>query len=58
MTILIKQFIHPCKIFDKYFEGYPVLEKDNEILRKEGIDAWAKLQNERNARGYTYSDEK
>ena len=49
---------YPCKIFDKFFAGYPVLKKDNELLRKEGIDTWLKFQNERRVKGYTYSDEK
>ena len=48
---------YPCEKFEKYFEGYPGLKKDNELLREEGMDAWSELQNERHARGYTYSDE-
>ena len=49
---------YPCEIFGKFFEGYPVLKKDNELLRREGMDPWSKLQNERRASGYTYSDKK
>ena len=49
---------YPCEKFAAFFEGYPVLERDNALLREEGINAWSKLQDERYARGFTYSDEK
>ena len=49
---------YPCKKFAGFFEGYPILKHDNSVLRKEGIDAWSKLQDERRARGFTYADEK
>jgi len=49
---------YPCEIFAKYFEGYPMLRKDNNLFREEGMDAWANLQDDRRSRGYTYSDEK
>jgi hypothetical protein len=48
---------YPCEKFNAYFEGYPVLKHDNTLLREEGMDAWAKLQDERRARGFTYADE-
>ena len=48
---------YPCEKFNAFFEGYPVLKHDNTVLREEGMDAWAKLQDERHARGFTYSDE-
>ena len=49
---------YPCEKFAAFFEGYPVLKHDNALLREEGFNAWAKLQDERRARGFTYSDEK
>jgi hypothetical protein len=49
---------YPCEIFDKYFEGYPLLKNDNALLRDKGWDAWAKLQDERMANGFTYTDDK
>jgi len=49
---------YPCELFARYFEGYPILKQDNALLRTEGMEAWLKLQNERQARGFTYSDEK
>jgi hypothetical protein len=49
---------YPCGHFDKFFENLPILRRDNELLRKEGKKAWAKLQDERNVKGFTYSDEK
>ena len=49
---------YPCENFTKFFEGYPMLKHDNSILRKQGMDAWAKLQDERQARGFTYAETK
>jgi len=49
---------YPCKTFEQFFEGYPILKHDNLLLREEGIDAWSKLQEERQARGFTYAEEK
>ena len=49
---------YPCDKFAAFFEGYPVLKHDNALLREEGMDAWAKLQDERRTRGFTYSEEK
>ena len=48
---------YPCDKLADLFEGYPMLKNDNELLRKERYAAWAALQNERRARGFTYSDE-
>ena len=47
---------YPCDKFYEYFKGYPVLEHDNDILRKDGLDKWAEMQNERKEKGFTYSD--
>jgi hypothetical protein len=47
---------YPCEHFEGFFEGYPLLKHDNAILREEGMDAWIKLQDERQARGFTYTD--
>ena len=49
---------YPCELFTRYFESYPVLKHDNALLREKGFDAWLKFQTERQARGYTYADEK
>ena len=49
---------YPCEKFNAFFEGYPVLKQDNELLREQGIDAWAKLQNARRTNGFTYADNK
>ena len=49
---------YPCDKFAGFFEGYPVLQQDNALLRNEGWDAWAKLQDERRSRGFSYSDDK
>ena len=48
---------YPCDKFAAFFEGYPVLKHDNALLHKQGMDAWSKLQDERRAIGFTYSDE-
>ena len=49
---------YPCELFAGFFEGYPILRHDNSVLREKGMDAWAKLQDERHSRGFTYADEK
>ena len=49
---------YPCEKFDKFFEGYPMLKHDNALLLDEGMDAWSKFQDERRAKGFTYSDKK
>ena len=47
---------YPCELFEKYFEGYPILKHDNAVLREQGMDAWSILQNERRASGFTYAE--
>ena len=49
---------YPCDKFEKYFEGYPLLKQDNALLRDEGIEAWAKLQEDRQKNGFTYTDKR
>ena len=46
---------YPCEKFARFFEGYPVLERDNALLRDDPA-AWAALQDERRAEGFTYAD--
>ena len=48
---------YPCEQFSTYFEGYPLLQHDNDLLREQGMEAWAQLQDERHSKGFTYSDE-
>jgi len=47
---------YPCAMFEKYYEGYPVLKQDNALLRNEGMEAWAKVQDDRQAKGFTYNN--
>ena len=47
---------YPCAHFDELFPMYPPLREDNAILRDKGMAAWASLQDERRARGFTYPD--
>jgi len=49
---------YPCDRFVDFFKGYPMLQQDNALLREKGMDAWLKLQDERHASGFTYTDEK
>ena len=49
---------YPCEKMEAFFKGYPMLEQDNLVLREQGIDAWSKLQDERRAKGFSYTDEK
>jgi hypothetical protein len=47
---------YPCELFARYFEGYPILKHDNSVLREKGWEAWTELQEERQARGFTYAE--
>ena len=47
---------YPCELFARYFEGYPILKHDNSVLREKGFEAWSKLQDERQVRGFTYAE--
>ena len=49
---------YPCEKIAAFSENYPLLKNDNALLREKGMDAWAKLQDERMARGFTYADGK
>jgi len=47
---------YPCGHFTPY-EQYSVLFADNKVLREKGIEEWSKMQDERVAKGFCYSDE-
>ena len=49
---------YPCEHFAVFFEGYPMLKQDNDLLREKGADAWAALQDERKEKGFSYTEEK
>jgi hypothetical protein len=49
---------YPCDLFTKFLEMNPALKQDNALLREKGMDAWAELQDERKASGYTFGDGK
>ena len=52
---------YPCDKFKAFLDvsvGYPVLERDNALLRENGWEAWAALQDARTAKGYMYKDGK
>ena len=46
---------YPCEKMGVFFKNYPLLEQDNALLREKGLEAWAKLQDERVKKGFTYS---
>ena len=48
---------YPCVKFDA-FQGFGIYKKDNDLLREQGMEAWAKLQDERRSNGFTYSDDR
>jgi len=53
--------MYPCERFDAFFQqsvGYPTLKQDNALLRDQGMEAWAALQDERRRNGFTYSNDK
>jgi len=48
--------IYPCEYFTELLEVCPILADDNSVLQEEGMDTWSKLQDGRQARGFTYTD--
>ena len=48
---------YPCEKFNSFFENYETLKHDNTLLC-EGMDAWAKLQDERREKGFTYTQKR
>ena len=40
------------------FQGFGIYKKDNDLLREQGMEAWAKLQDERRRNGFTYTDDR
>ena len=46
---------YPCEKFAVFFESYPMLKGDNELLRENGIDGWLAVQAERRASGFVYN---
>jgi hypothetical protein len=49
---------YPCALFADFFQGYPMLEHDNAVLREKGWAAWGKLQDERHAKGFAFAYDK
>jgi hypothetical protein len=47
---------YPCKHFDGFFAGYPILERDNALLVEKGVDEWMNMQVERREKGFTYQE--
>ena len=48
---------YPCEILGELLKKLPFIERDNALIREKGLEAWAKLQDERRARGFVYQDE-
>ena len=46
---------YPCDKINLFYRNYTTLEQDNALLREKGLEAWAKLQDERVKKGFTYS---
>ena len=47
---------YPCEYFADLLEGCPILKHDNSVLREKGMDAWSKLQDERQIAGFIYTE--
>ena len=45
---------YPCAHFAEILRGCPTLKRDNALFLEKGPEAWAELQDERRASGYTY----
>jgi len=47
---------YPCEKFDA-FQRFGIYKKDNDLLREQGMEAWANLQDERRRNGFIYTEE-
>jgi len=47
---------YPCQKFD-VFIGFSIYKQDNDLLREQGMEAWAQLQEERRSKGFVYSND-
>jgi len=47
---------YPCEYFSKLLKACPILKDDNSLLCEKGMETWSKLQDERQATGFTYTD--
>ena len=48
---------YPCDKLTAFFDRNPALKADNALLRDDGWDAWAALQDKRRSDGYTLQDD-
>jgi len=46
---------YPCEHFTEVFKGYPMLKEDNATLREKGWEPWAKLQDERRTKEFSFA---
>ena len=53
MCALCKEY--PCEKFDEFFNTYSTLKNDNNILIKDGLYEWSKMQDKRKANGFSYT---
>jgi hypothetical protein len=47
---------YPCEKFNTS-QAFSIYKEDNALLREQGMEAWAKLQDERRSKGFVYSIE-
>lgn len=47
---------YPCPLINNFDGGYPMLKSDNDVLLSGGWDEWGKMQDERRASNFTYSN--
>jgi hypothetical protein len=48
---------YPCKHFEAVFKVQAGLKGDNALLRDQGLEEWAKMQNERRRQNFCYTVE-
>ena len=56
MCVFCKDY--PCDKLSTFLDTNSVLEHDNALLRDEGWETWAELQDRRRKSGYTYQENK
>ena len=48
---------YPCEKLAAFLGKYPEVDRDNALLRDQGWEAWAALQDRRKAAGFTYQNQ-
>jgi hypothetical protein len=49
---------YPCEHLAGILKKHPLMAQDNLLIKEKGMEAWAKLQDERRAKGFVFGEQK